>query len=42
MAEFPTNPGRVDPYKNFNFRVKWDGQYIPASSASQAFFAPPA
>lgn len=30
MAEFPTNPSRVDPYKNFNFRVKWDGQYIPA------------
>ena len=30
MAEFPTNPGRLDPYKNFNFRVKWDGQYIPA------------
>jgi phage tail-like protein len=30
MAEFPTNPSRLDPYKNFNFRVKWDGQYIPA------------
>jgi phage tail-like protein len=30
MAEFPTNPKRFDPYKNFNFRVKWDGQYIPA------------
>jgi phage tail-like protein len=28
MAEFPTNPTRFDPYKNFNFRVKWDGQYI--------------
>ena len=30
MAEFPTNPARLDPYKNYNFRVKWDGQYIPA------------
>ncbi len=30
MAEFPTNPARFDPYKNFNFRVKWDGKYIPA------------
>ena len=28
MAEFPTNPARFDPYKNYNFRVKWDGQYI--------------
>jgi phage tail-like protein len=32
MAEFPTNPTRFDPYKNFNFRVKWDGAYIPAIS----------
>jgi phage tail-like protein len=30
MAEFPTNPTRFDPYKNFKFRVKWDGKYIPA------------
>lgn len=32
MAEFPTNPQRYDPYKNFKFRVKWDGKYIPAVS----------
>lgn len=32
MAEFPGNPTRLDPYKNFNFRVKWDGQYIAAVS----------
>jgi phage tail-like protein len=32
MTEFPTNPTRFDPYKNFNFRVKWDGAYIPAIS----------
>jgi len=29
MAEFPNNPTRFDPYKNFKFRVKWDGQFIP-------------
>ncbi len=32
MAEFPVNPTRFDPYKNFKFRVKWDGQYIAAIS----------
>jgi phage tail-like protein len=32
MPEFPVNPMRFDPYKNFKFRVKWDGQYIPAIS----------
>ena len=30
MTEFPNNPTRLDPYKNFNFRVKWDGKYIAA------------
>lgn len=28
-APFSVNPHRHDPYKNFKFRVKWDGQYIP-------------
>ena len=28
MAMFPVNTHRFDPYKNFKFRVKWDGQYI--------------
>ena len=28
MAEFTVNPARTDPYKNFKFRVKWDGQYV--------------
>jgi phage tail-like protein len=28
MAEFTVNPARVDPYKNFKFRVKWDGRYV--------------
>jgi phage tail-like protein len=30
MAEFTVNPNRYDPYKNFKFRVKWDGRYIAA------------
>src|SRR5262245_52818095 len=28
MAQFTVNPHRFDPYKNFKFRVKWDGKYI--------------
>jgi hypothetical protein len=26
MAEFAVNPHRVDPWKNFKFRLKWDGR----------------
>jgi phage tail-like protein len=32
MPEFAVNPNRLDPYKNFNFRVKWDGKYIAGIS----------
>jgi len=32
MAIFPANPKRVDPYKNFKFRVKWDGRYVAGMS----------
>ena len=28
MAQFTVNAQRFDPYKNFKFRVKWDGQYV--------------
>ena len=28
MAQFSVNPQRLDPYKNFKFRVKWDGKYV--------------
>jgi phage tail-like protein len=28
MPQFTVNPGRFDPYKNFKFRVKWDGRYV--------------
>lgn len=32
MAEFTTNPTRRDPYKNFKFRLKWDGKYVAGIS----------
>ena len=28
MAQFSVNPQRFDPYKNFKFRLKWDGKYV--------------
>jgi len=28
MVQFSVNPNRFDPYKQFKFRVKWDGRYI--------------
>ena len=28
MPQFSVNTHRMDPYKNFKFRVKWDGKYI--------------
>jgi hypothetical protein len=32
MAEFAVNPHRFDPYKNFKFRVKWEGRYVAGIS----------
>lgn len=32
MAEFAVNPQRFDPYKNFKFRLKWDGRYVAGVS----------
>jgi phage tail-like protein len=32
MAEFTVNPNRMDPYKNFKFRVKWDQKYVAGIS----------
>ncbi len=32
MAQFSVNPTRFDPYKNFKFRVKWDGKYVAGIS----------
>ena len=28
MPPFTVNPHRFDPYKNFKFRIKWDGKYV--------------
>ena len=32
MTQFTVNPMRFDPYKNFKFRVKWDGKYVAGIS----------
>jgi phage tail-like protein len=32
MAQFSVNPKRFDPYKNFKFRIKWDGRYVAGVS----------
>jgi phage tail-like protein len=32
MAEFTVNPKRFDPYKNFKFRIKWDGRSVAGIS----------
>jgi phage tail-like protein len=36
MAEFVVNTGRFDPYKNFKFRVKWEGRYVAGVSKVSA------
>jgi phage tail-like protein len=36
MAQFVVNPHRFDPYKNFKFRVKWDGRYVAGVSKISA------
>lgn len=36
MAQFSVNPTRFDPYKNFKFRVKWDGRYVAGISKCSA------
>jgi phage tail-like protein len=32
MPQFTVNTHRLDPYKNFKFRVKWDGRYVAGLS----------
>ena len=32
MAQFVANAQRFDPYKNFKFRLKWDGRYVAGIS----------
>ncbi len=36
MAQFSVNASRFDPYKNFKFRVKWDGRYVAGVSKVSA------
>src|SRR5918994_7981741 len=36
MAQFTVNAQRFDPYKNFKFRVKWDGRYVAGVSKMSA------
>ncbi len=36
MAQFSVNTHRFDPYKNFKFRVKWDGKYVAGVSKVSA------
>jgi phage tail-like protein len=32
MAPFTVNTARIDPYKNFKFRVRWDGKVVAGVS----------
>jgi phage tail-like protein len=32
MPQFSVNPHRVDPYKNFRFKIMWDGKYVAGVS----------
>ena len=32
MAQFSVNPHRFDPYKNFKFRIRWDGRFVAGVS----------
>ena len=36
MPQFTVNPERLDPYKNFKFRIKWDGRYVAGISKVSA------
>jgi len=36
VVQFNVNASRLDPYKNFKFRVKWDGRYVAGISKVSA------
>lgn len=36
MAQFSVNTSRFDPYKNFKFRIRWDGEYVAGVSKISA------
>jgi hypothetical protein len=35
MAKFTVNATRFDPYKNFKFRIFWEGSNTPATGVSK-------
>lgn len=36
MAQFSVNSQRFDPYKNFKFRIRWDGRFVAGVSKVSA------
>jgi phage tail-like protein len=36
MAKFTVNSDRFDPYRNFKFKIKWDGRYVAGLSKCSA------
>lgn len=36
MTQFAVNPHRLDPYRNFKFRVRWDGKIVAGVSKVSA------
>ena len=36
MAQFSVNTHRFDPYRNFKFKIKWDGSYVAGLSKCSA------
>lgn len=36
MPQFSVNTQRIDPYKNFKFRIKWDGEVVAGVSKVSA------
>jgi phage tail-like protein len=36
MPQFTVNAQRFDPYKNFKFRIRWDGRYVAGVSKASA------
>ncbi|MBD1836281.1 phage tail protein [Cyanobacteria bacterium FACHB-472] len=36
MPKFTVNSERFDPYRNFKFKIKWDGQYVAGLSKCSA------
>ena len=36
MPQFSTNSHRIDPYKNFKFRMKWDNRFVAGLSKLSA------